>query len=120
MRLLFVFLIVALGTVSASAQSVGTAKSDVQELLGWCTQNQSDALHVNCVQYIAGVSDALWLNEKLSANKAILCPGGDAPYDARVQAFINWAANNPKRWNASRQVGVTAAIMETWPGPCKS
>lgn len=120
MRILFAFLfallIVAHGSISANAQSI---KGDVQEFLSWCRRDQSDEFYGYCLQYIARVSDWMWHVEEMPM-KAVGCPRGVASHDARVQAFINWAEKNPKRWNAPRRVGVRAAISETWPGPCKS
>ena len=34
-----------------------------------------------------------------------------------IQAFLNWAKDDPKRWQLSGAHGIFIAILETW--PCK-
>ena len=38
-------------------------------------------------------------------------------YGAMVQAFVNWAEQNPRDWETNRIVGVMTALRANW--PCK-
>jgi hypothetical protein len=36
-------------------------------------------------------------------------------YGAAVQAFLNWAKDNPAKWGSVPEIGVITAIQETFP-----
>jgi len=39
-------------------------------------------------------------------------------YEAMVQVFVNWAEQNPSKWESNRVVGVMTALRANW--PCKA
>jgi hypothetical protein len=111
-------------TAAAFAQS---PEETVQVVYMLCKQN--DAF---CGSYIHGISELIMMNgmvlEKATTVDSLtrsylyelsLCmKGGGGPSGvAATQAFMNWAAAHPEKWNEGALLGVTLALSNTW--PCK-
>jgi Rap1a immunity proteins len=92
---------------------------DVQELYTFCRASMSSAEYGICLGYVSGVVDMLQLlhihkqSHPEDTNPFEICESPS--YGAVVQAYMNWAQNNPKEWSHHRVVGLLAAIVENWP-----
>jgi hypothetical protein len=74
-----------------------------------------------CVGYISGVGDQMriisgGLGEHPAFEMFAIC--GSQSYGDMIQAFENWAEENPREWADRRALGVVAALSKKW--PCKS
>jgi hypothetical protein len=128
MRRKQIALTLALVLATPTAANAKPGDPTVQSLLQECSAEEGSTDWFKCVGYIAGVSDIMGINGKLSAtfgkdtyikmSVISMCWDGEVPtYGAKLQAFKNWAQNHPEEWSELSFVGVTHAMRETW--PCK-
>jgi hypothetical protein len=109
---------VTLGLVSP-AHAIDSTQT-VQGLYQYCKSPEGSPLAALCLGYITGVGDSMQLLgfgvERAPATAAFaIC---DKPsYGAMVQAFTNWAEQNPRERETNRIVGVMTALRTNW--PCK-
>ncbi len=131
--LLALFLLTSVPTPSfAGADNIS---GTVQDLYQKCTNTSPKQLfdEASCMGYVAGIGDLLgyygtvWSRHKSNDDElskarrvilrtAAIC--GNPTYGAMEQAFLNWAKNNPEKWNWSQAGGVASALRERW--PCKT
>lgn len=122
-----------LGGLSAVAESNEPAPFTVQALYTDCKQPISTYEFSVCRSYIAGVEDTKSFIDFASnlptpgtktdkelkdivealAKKYRSC--SPASYGAAVQAFTNWAEQNPSHWGETAVQGVFAALKANWP-----
>lgn len=108
--------VTALSLFSATAAHSATTGNDtVQQLLNMCTMPPSSWEGEFCVAYVMGVGDALLANGMIGLNPEPFRMCGKPSYGAMVQAFVNWAKENPREWTESRFGGVVLALAVTWP-----
>jgi len=69
-----------------------------------------------CAGVAVGISNTLKNLRELGLIKTPCLPDYFSPGQI-VQAFLNWAKDNPKKWQFSGPVGIMSAILDTW--PCK-
>jgi hypothetical protein len=128
-------LIVALSVIgSAATWPLAAHAQDVQWLYHRvCANYSSNDAHAFCMTYISGVADVMQKNceiarQRLSAGglsnaddrRAMLSVSSDArkvygTTAGMTHAFIDWAKENPKRWNVPMVEGVVEALREKWP-----
>ena len=70
-----------------------------------------------CLGFIAGVAatmrtSTLTLGQQRSF---AFCAPKSTTHEQAVQAFKNWHEQHPEHWQRSAEVGVMAALQETWP-----
>jgi len=93
----------------------------VQALYQSCKSPEDLPPHALCLGFIAGVGDAMQLigvgvEQKPDTRPFAIC--GKPSYGAMVQAFIDWAEQNPRERESNRILGVMMALRANW--PCKS
>jgi hypothetical protein len=122
-RTALAFLIAQCITVSSA---LAKEKQDVQQLLRQCTKPVATEEQVFCVAFISGVAEQMITNgftlDRFTDNEVrremlFLSACTKASFGAMVQAFVKWAESHPEQWGTPRQLGVMAALRETW--PCK-
>jgi hypothetical protein len=121
----------------ATAVPSGTPiRENVQALLNSCNAPDTSSEFAFCTGYITGMGDAMHtsgimlkslyelkqLNENTATAKVLtplsICSSTDISHGAMVQAFKNWATRHPENWGMEIEIGVMAALCETW--PCSS
>jgi len=87
----------------------------VGEFLTQC-QGKASVGAIHCIGVIRGIASILQAN--IGSNSLYkMCITGFTSFGQMRQAFINWAKANPKDWQIEGDVGITVALMQTW--PCK-
>jgi hypothetical protein len=90
----------------------------VQGLYQFCKVGEDSPRYGLCIGYVAGVGDAmqiigLGVEQKPELRTFAIC---DKPsYGTMVQAFVNWAEQNPSSSESNRIVGVMKALRANWP-----
>ena len=87
----------------------------VQDFLTQC-QTKGSLNEIYCVGVFHGVGLVLRTNAKYHRQYAV-CSKSFISFGQMQQAFYNWANANPKHWQADGGVGITTALIQTW--PCK-
>jgi hypothetical protein len=103
--LLFAWAVLSLMPCTAIA-----TENDAQQLYDWCKQPAGSPLQMYCLGFVGGVGGAMVAAGSICGNPTI---------GARVQAFINWAEKNPRRWGLPDTLAVIWALKETWPCSAK-
>ncbi|MFZ3360615.1 MAG: Rap1a/Tai family immunity protein, partial [Xanthobacteraceae bacterium] len=72
--------------------------------------------------YIEGVADMMLfigtgVDQYPETRMFAIC--SDATYGAAVQAFKNWAEQNPREWQKPKLIGVMIALKTNWDCPQK-
>jgi Rap1a immunity proteins len=130
-------LVVALSVIGGAAAwpRAARAQSDVQWLYRVCARDLSVDANAYCLTYTRAVADLMRMNceivkQRLSAGglsnaddrRAMLSVASDARAIYGLAgakfAFIDWANENPKRWNLPMVEVVMEALREKW--PCES
>jgi hypothetical protein len=95
---------------------------NIQGLLADCRAEQGSADFAFCLGYVGGFSDLMVVNAIMATKAGVpkppvsMCVTNPGPtYGARIQAFVNWARQNPKTWSEQNFVGVAGAMAATWP-----
>jgi hypothetical protein len=104
---------ISLQPTTATADA-GTFRDNVQELLAWCKKPTGSPEFWYCMGFINGVGQLLLAigPEHLYG----ICTDNDLPQlPAMVQAFRNWAEQNPRHWDKPALTGVNVALSLTWP-----
>jgi hypothetical protein len=121
MRILGAIVTVAIWAVSpASADDPHVP--NVQELYNNCKITARSDERIFCTGYISAVAEQL----RFSAGYKTLHPDVPWPFvmcdpptsAVMVQAFVNWAEQNPQEWTTPRVIGVMIALAKNW--PCKN
>jgi hypothetical protein len=115
-------LVLVLGAVRGAR-----AADSVEELYIKCITDVS-IVRQQCLWYVAGVSDLLRANgaafrrernilARYTLQPVSICEPekANAPYAAKVQVFVRWAARNPREWQNEAEQGVVLALREAWP-----
>lgn len=109
-----------------TASSALAETRNVQDLHRQCTKAVATAEQIFCVAFISGVAEQMIANGQVLDQvkndddrvlMLFLSACTKASFGAMIQAFIKWAENHPDKWDTPRQLGVMAALRETW--PCK-
>lgn len=122
-------LVCVIGVVAAPSTPRAQAPNtpdNVQQLLNWCSAPPltKDAVEAAqglwCSAYISGVmrymSDLSGVAFIGSArNFVAICVGSRTTTGAGEQAFVSWAAANPKDWPLDPAEGVALALQREWP-----
>ena len=92
----------------------------IQDFLEACEEN--NPLILSCIGMVAGVAAVLHLHEAVPTvagrpNVLKACVPEGTTTGQLVQAFKKWAKTNPKLWTEKAQLGMVAAITQTWPCP---
>src|SRR6516164_6595024 len=101
-------IILVAGMLIAGARARAGEPLTVQRLLYQCQSTSGEF----CLGYVGGVGDLMELNDFLRLGNpgfkgASMCTGGLTPtYEARVQAFENWAQAHPESWSEPALNGV--------------
>jgi hypothetical protein len=104
--------------------------NSIQALRFSCRQPERSVGYSVCLGFVAGMSQSMQLNgrtlDHISTTDTAaveyladtsLC-AAETPFPTEitgVQAFLSWADRNPDKWNSNVSVGVTRALVETWP-----
>jgi len=120
-RLLVACLLVAAtapGPVSR-AHAIDSSQT-VQALHRSCKSAEGSSPYDLCLGFIAGVGDAMQLlgfgvEQKPEFAPFAIC--SRPSYGTMVQAFVDWAEQNPGKSDSNRIVGVMTALRANW--PCK-
>jgi hypothetical protein len=111
-------LIAALAVAPVAAAAEGTPRNDVQELYGYCKETGGSQRLTYCLGYIAGIGQLMrQMGHNQEMHQYGLCSDQGISTGAMVQAFRNWAEQNPRSWNVDAVLGVGAALATAW--PCK-
>jgi hypothetical protein len=107
-----------IGLVSRG-HAVDSSQTD-QALYQLCKSPENSPPYGLCLGFISGVGDAMQLigvgvEREPETMPFAICE--KPSYGAMVQAFINWAEQNPGKWESNRIVGAMTALRANW--PCK-
>jgi hypothetical protein len=120
MKRLLMGIVLAGMMVSAGMARADDSSMNVQKLVQFCNDPQSDLL---CTGYIGGVGDMMVVNaealkyltpQAAKSMKALSVCSSDITYGAEVQVFKNWAQAHPEMWTQESAVGVMLALRGTW------
>jgi hypothetical protein len=95
-----------------AAADVPDVRDSVQELYDWCKQPRDSGKFSYCMGFIRGVGQTM-------LGIGWMCQENKVTVGAMVQAFLNWAEQNPRHWEQPALVGVQVALSLTWPCPTK-
>ena len=77
------------------------------ELYSDCVSS-SEADNISCLSYVAGVADALIIEDKL-------CGVGDLKAGNTTMIYVTWARNHPEHLSKSRGLTVDASLRSAYP-----
>ena len=118
------FHIVAALTIGLCASPASASSFTVRDMLPWCegylVDGPKDVMAAYCLGAVTGIHAVMQINCEISRNLPAPRPplpaaDGAGIAEARLQAFVNWARNNPTEWETDFRVGVMKATSETWP-----
>lgn len=92
----------------------------VKQLYDYCLTNEGEFGWAYCFGVVNGVSKSMELSGlnpsiKKANIKLTICYDTAVRLEAEVQAFKNWALQNPKLWYLTDAYGVMLALNQTWP-----
>ena len=116
-----------LSGASLSTVEAGNRQStNVQYLYEMCKDKRNSLSQGMCIGYVSGIASSMFWNSfilkdltdekaKLEIGLVSACAKSFVSNAAMVPAFIKWAEDHPAEWGKDMQVGVMAAIINTWP-----
>ena len=107
--------VLAVAVLAPSYLQAGGGGPTVQELRGFCKEGQGTYQY--CLGMALGLIYVFDINAQTDARYKACIPKSGTKSEQAVQAFKNWADDNPKEWQADGVWGMAAAILQTW--PCK-
>jgi hypothetical protein len=107
---------VALLLIAGVSDVNAQAKNEtVQDMYQICT-GSDDTERALCTGYVTGIGDYMWLIGVARKDQQLgLCASPSPSHGAMLQAFVVWAQHHPELWNKEAEIGVRAALRETWP-----
>lgn len=104
----------------ATAQNIPPNAITVSDMLSHCEESLSGeqhAIHGYCMGNIMGIGAMMTINcvQSIDGLPRHLKMSSLPATNAGVQAFVNWARNNPAQWGDLFIVGIMRALSETWP-----
>jgi hypothetical protein len=114
---------------STATADVPDVRGSVQELYDWCKQPRDSVNFGYCLGFISGVGQMLleigpssglptpptWWMPPTIERRYGMCKENKVTFGAMVQAFLNWAEQNPRQWEKPALFGVAVALSLTWP-----
>ena len=85
------------------------------ELYGLCLEPLGSTKHVMCTLYIDGVTDDLNAGIRAIASDAVLYCPRDATVGDGIDAFMVWAAGNPRSLGRNASLVIAAALVDAYP-----
>lgn len=86
-----------------------------RELYGLCLGSLGSTDHVMCTLYIDGVTDDLNAGIRAVTSENVLYCPRDATVGDGIDAFIVWAAGNPKSLGRNASLAIAAALVDAYP-----
>ena len=115
-RACLIFTVMTLGLVSPG-HAIDSSQT-VQALYQFCKSPDDRSRYGLCLGFITGVGDTMQLigvGVEQQPDNAPFGICGKPSYGAMVQAFVNWAEQNPGESESNRIVGVISALRANWP-----
>jgi hypothetical protein len=106
---------------AASADQGAHKGYTIHDLYMQCTSTDLAVSRAYCAGYIDGVGNAMTAAETITAGKNLnlgWCAEPGVTTEQAVQVFKNWHDKHPEFWNKPKELGVIAALQESW--PCKN
>lgn len=108
-----------LSIMATLSAPVSASATTVRDLLGYCEGGDSGAKGV-CVGMVMGVSSVMVANcgSHRNGNGNLSSSAADpkgTSYEAMIQAFQNWARDNPQEWDKPAFFGVVVTLRGLFP-----
>lgn len=108
-------------TISVSStSSFGQVEMTVQNTLSACDAPIGSSDHMYCLGLVSGTlammsATCRFIREGFGGNPIIASDGSEVTVGAALQAFKNWARDNPQEWSKRDNAGIVIALRTTFP-----